>query len=197
MKAAREFLERRWPALLILAGYVGTVVAANWLTDHYGLAAAGLGLLVPAGTYTAGLALGLRDGLQEASNVLWVLAAILAGTVVSFVVSSPVIAVASGVAFLVAEVVDLLVYTPLRNSGRRKLAVVLSNTVGAAVDTALFLTLAAAVLGPWRWPVFWGQMLVKAGYCTLTYLLVRHGVPWLRREVARRVPRQRQLPEGA
>lgn len=185
MNGAREFLKRHWPALLILAAYVGTVVAANWLTDHYGLAAAGLGLLVPAGTYTAGLALGLRDGLQDASNVRWVLAAILAGAAVSFIVSSPVIAVASGAAFLVAEVVDLLVYTPLRNSGRRKMAVVLSNTVGAAVDTALFLVLAAAVLGPWQWPVFWGQMLVKAGYCTVAYLMVRHGVPWVWRRLRR------------
>jgi uncharacterized PurR-regulated membrane protein YhhQ (DUF165 family) len=175
----RAFFKRRWPALLLLVAYVGTVVAANWLTDRYGFVAAGFGLLVPIGTYTAGLALGLRDGLQDASNVRWVLGAIVAGTAVSFVVSSPAIAVASGVAFLVAEVIDLLVYTPLRNGGRRKTAVVLSNTVGAAVDTAVFLTLAASVLGPWQWPVFWGQMLVKAGYCTLAYLAVRYGVPWV------------------
>jgi len=185
MNGAREFIKRRWPALLILTAYVGTVVAANWMTDHYGLASAGFGLLVPAGTYTAGLALGLRDGLQDASNVRWVLAAIVAGSAVSFMVSSPVIAVASGVAFLVAEVVDLLVYTPLRHVGRRKVAVVLSNTVGAGVDTALFLTLAASVLGPWQWPVFWGQMLVKAGYCTVAYLLFRYGLPGVWRRVRR------------
>lgn len=169
----------RVAAALLLLAYVGTVVAANWLTDHYNVVSAGWALLVPAGTYTAGLALGLRDGLQDAGGVRWVLAGITAGAAVSWVVSSPALAVASGAAFLLAELLDLAVYTPLKQAGRKVTAVMVSNTLGAALDTALFLTLATAVLGPWEWPVFWGQMLVKAGYCTVAYLAVRHGVPWV------------------
>ena len=182
---------------LIFLAYIGAVVLANWVTSRYGLVAAGFGLLVPAGTYTAGLALGLRDGLQDAAGVRWVLAAIAAGTGVSVLVSSPALAVASGAAFLLAEVLDLLVYTRLRRRDWRKTAVIVSNTLGAAADTALFLWLAASVLGPWAWPAFGGQLLVKAGYCTLAYLAVRYGVPWLFRKVAGRVSRERQLTEGA
>lgn len=180
----------------IALAYVGTVVFANWVTAGYGLVTAGFALLVPAGTYAAGLALGLRDGLQDAAGVRWVLAAIGGGTAVSLVVSSPALAFASGSAFLLAELLDLAVYTPLRRRGRRVLAVAVSNAAGAALDTALFLALAASVLGPWSWPVFWGQMLVKAGYCTGGYLLVRQGVPWLRREVDG-VSRERQFVDGA
>ena len=188
----RKFLRRRGVAVLVLVAYVGTVVAANWSTDHFGLVAAGLGLLVPMGTYTAGLALGLRDALQDAAGdrrLWWVLAAIGIGTGVSFWVSDPQIAFASGAAFLLAELLDLAVYTPLRDNDRRVLAVVVSNTAGAAADTWLFLWWAPFDL---TGDAFAGQLLVKAGYCTAAYLLVRHGAPWAWRKVVRRraVPRQ-------
>ena len=43
------------------AAYLLTVVAANWLTDRYGLVPVGFGLLVTAGTFAAGLSLVCRD----------------------------------------------------------------------------------------------------------------------------------------
>lgn len=51
------------------------------------------------------------------------------------------IALASGAAFLLSELADYAVYTPVR---RRHLlaAVGLSNTVGAVIDSAVFLWLA-------------------------------------------------------
>ena len=54
---------------------------------------------------------------------------------------APAFALASGVAFLVSELADLAVYTPLE---RRSWigAVALSNTVGLVVDSMLFLALA-------------------------------------------------------
>lgn len=185
--------------VLIFLAYVGTVVAANWLTDHFHLVSAGFGLLVPMGTYTAGLALGLRDALQDAAEdrwPRWVLSAIGVGTVVSFWVSDPQIAFASGAAFLLAELLDLVLYTPLRQRDRRVLAVVVSNTAGGAADTWLFLWWAPFDLTR---EAFTGQMLVKAGYCTAAYLLIRHGLPWMWRKAVRRraVPRERQLTEGA
>jgi len=48
---------------------------------------------------------------------------------------------ASAVAFVVAELFDLLVYTPLRNKGKH-LAVLASGMVGSVVDSALFVVLA-------------------------------------------------------
>lgn len=177
---------RRVLIVMLAVGYVSTVVLANWLTSHFGLVAAGFALLVPAGTYTAGLALGLRDVLQDAAGVWWVLAAIAVGTAVSFVVSDPFIAAASGAAFLVAELADLAVYTPLRRKGRRR-ALVASNAVGAVVDTMIFLWVAGF---PITGQSVAGQLLVKAAWCTAAVLVVR--------EVAgRALPRQRQFAEGA
>lgn len=171
---------------LIFLGYISTVVLANWLTSRYGLVAAGFALLVPAGTYAAGLALGLRDVLQDRAGLRWVLAAVGVGTALSFLAGDARIAAASGIAFLLAELADLAVYTPIRRKGWRR-AMVTSNAVGSVLDTLLFLTIAgfpitAASVG--------GQVLVKAVWCTAAVLAVR--------EVARRaVSRQRQLAEGA
>lgn len=161
-------------ALVIAAAYVGSIFLANYLTQHYQQIPAWFGLLVPAGTYSAGLALGLRDALQDQTGVRWVLAAIGVGTVASWWVS-PALAVASASAFLVSELVDLGVYTPLRNRGRQLTAIALSNTIGAAVDTVIFLSLAGFGL---TWASIGGQMLVKAAFVTAPFLVwkaVRRG----------------------
>lgn len=172
--------------LLLAGAYISTVVLANWVTSRYGLVAAGFALLVPAGTYAAGLALGLRDVLQDRAGVRWVLAAIAVGTAVSFLVGDARIAAASGIAFLLAELADLAVYTPLRRKGWRR-AMVVSNAVGAVLDTLLFLAIAGF---PVTTTSVVGQVLVKAVWCTAVVIAVR--------EVARRaVPRERQLTEGA
>jgi queuosine precursor transporter len=173
-------------ALILALAYVSTVVLANVLTSNLGLVAAGFALLVPAGTYAAGLALGLRDALQDAAGVWWVLAGIAVGTALSYLLGDGRIALASGVAFLLSELLDLAVYTPLRQHGWRR-AVVASNIVGSVVDTLLFLWLAGfAVTGQ----SVGGQLLVKAVWCTAVYLLIRE--VWLRA-----LPRERQLPESA
>jgi uncharacterized PurR-regulated membrane protein YhhQ (DUF165 family) len=96
--------------------------------------------MAPAGVYFAGLAFSLRDALQETLGRRWVIAAILIGALVSAGLSAQ-LALASGLAFLVSELADFMVYTPLRQ--RTWLgAVVASNTVGTIVDSALFLWLA-------------------------------------------------------
>jgi queuosine precursor transporter len=125
---------------LPLAGYMGTIFAANWALATFGLVPVGFGLLAPAGVYFAGLAFTLRDLTQEALGRAWTLGAIVLGAALSALVS-PQLALASGAAFLLSETADLLVYTPLR---RRHFlgAVALSNTVGLVVDSALFLALA-------------------------------------------------------
>jgi hypothetical protein len=178
---------RRTMRVLILAfAYVSTVVLANVLTSNLGLVSAGFALLVPAGTYAAGLALGVRDALQDIAGVWWVLAGIAAGTVLSFVLGDGRIALASGAAFLLSELLDLAVYTPLRQHGWRR-AVVASNLVGSVVDTMLFLWLAGFAINGQS---VGGQLLVKAVWCTAVYLLIREA--W-----GRAVSRQRQLPESA
>lgn len=68
-------------------------------------------------------------------------AAILIAALVSWWVSSPAIAVASGVTFLISESLDFAVYTPLQ---RRWFvpAVIASGIVAAVADSLIFLKLA-------------------------------------------------------
>lgn len=126
--------------MIYLAGYILTIFAANWAIQTYGFVGVGFGLMAPAGVYFAGLAFSLRDGVQETLGKRWVIVAVLMGALLSALVS-PLFALASGVAFLVSELCDFVVYSPLR--ARSWLwAVLLSNTVGLVVDSALFLWLA-------------------------------------------------------
>jgi queuosine precursor transporter len=125
-----------WP----LVAYIATIFAANWAIVTFGPVPVGFGLMAPAGVYFAGLAFTFRDLTQDALGRRWTFGAIIIGAALSALLSGP-LALASGVAFLVSETADLLVYTPLRE--RRWLtAVAASNVVGLVIDSALFLWLA-------------------------------------------------------
>lgn len=150
---------------------LGTIVLANWLTTEYGFVSVGFGLVATAGTYAAGLALGLRDLLQDTGGRWWVLGTILAGGVVSYLIADPFIALASAVAFTVGELADMAVYSPLRSRNWTG-AVVASNLVGAVVDTAIFIGIAfgaAMIQGSML-----GQIVGKA-WATLALLVVVWG----------------------
>jgi uncharacterized PurR-regulated membrane protein YhhQ (DUF165 family) len=162
-----------------IAGYVGAIVAANWLTAHYGLVPVLPGLLVTAGTYAAGAALLLRDVAQDAAGRVAVLAAIVVGGAMSWVMASPPLATASVAAFLIAELADMALYTPLRRRGWAR-AVVASNTVGALLDTLVFLWLAGFGLTVTSVA---GQLVGKVIWATLIPVLIVDGV--LRRRAAR------------
>lgn len=140
-----------------LATYMFSIVAANWLTSTFGLMPIGFGLSVTAGTLAAGFALVARDGVQISCGKRLAVAAIIVGTLLSVVTSTPAIALASGIAFLVSEFVDLAVFTPLRQhtlSG----AVLVSSVVSAPVDTVLFLSIAGFGV---TWQAVVGQFIVK------------------------------------
>jgi len=146
-------------------GFVAAIVLANYITTHYGFVAVGLGYTATAGTYAAGLALGLRDAIQDTLGRRAVLAVILIGAAVSYAVADANIATASAAAVLVSELADLAVYTPIRKRAWAA-AVLLSNTVGAFVDTIVFLTLA----GFFTWSAVPGQMVGKVVWATLVPL---------------------------
>ncbi len=168
-------------AAAVLAAYVGTVVAANWAIAEFGRVPVGFGLVAPAGVYFAGLAFTLRDVAQELAGRLWVLAAIVAGSVVSVPVTlgfvEPVpgmpspwrIAVAAAVAFAVSELADFAVYQPLRR--RRWLtAVAASNVAGLVVDSLVFLWLAFGSL-----QFLPGQVVGKAWMTAAAVLVLAAG----------------------
>lgn len=133
--------------LAAVVAYIATIVAANWLTARYGLVPVGFGLLATAGTYAAGLAFVARDLVQDVAGRAGAVAAIGAGFAISWYLSTPQLAIASALAFLVSELADMAVYTPLRRRGYVRAAIT-SNLVGTVVDTLLFLWLAGFGLVP-------------------------------------------------
>ena len=130
--------------MLYLIGYIATIFAANWALQTFGvipiLVTDELQVAAPAGVFFAGLAFTLRDLTQDTLGKWAVLAAIVVGAACSAFVSLT-LALASGGAFLVSELADFAVYTPLRERGWIR-AVVASNAVGLVLDSALFLWLA-------------------------------------------------------
>lgn len=126
--------------MIWIAAYIATIFAANWAIQTFGVVPVGFGLMAPAGVYFVGLAFTFRDLAHESVARRWILAAIVIGAGLSAIVS-PQFALASGAAFLLSELADFAVYTPLRQRGWLS-AVAVSNAVGLVVDSALFLWLA-------------------------------------------------------
>lgn len=149
-------------ARLAFAAFIFVIVGANLLTQHFGLVT-WLGLTATAGTWVAGFAFVARDYLQDSAGKRWVVTAIILGAVVS-AWFSPQLALASGAAFLLSELADFAIYTPLRESGRTRAAIA-SNVVGSVVDTVLFLWIAGF---PMSGAVT--QVLIKVGGTTLFVL---------------------------
>jgi uncharacterized PurR-regulated membrane protein YhhQ (DUF165 family) len=139
-----------------LTAYIATIPAANLLIEHVGQLPVGFGYLAPAGVYLAGLALVLRDVAREAASRAAVVAAIVVGAALSWWLADPALAVASAVAFAVAESLDYAVYEPLRQRGM-PVAMLASNAVGLLADSLIFLWLAFGSLA-----YLPGQLLGKA-----------------------------------
>jgi hypothetical protein len=163
---------RRAAGLGLLGVYIGSVVAANWLTTRYGLVPVFPGLVTTAGTVAIGGVIMTRDLLQDALGKVAVLAAIVAGAALSYATSSHQIAVASGVTFLAAETLEFAVYTPLRRRagwGTRRWAGVVSvaNLTGDVADTLLFLWIAGF---PLTASTIGGQVLGKT-YVTIAVVI--------------------------
>lgn len=151
--------------------YSAMPVLANLAIALFGMVPVAPGLAAPAGVYFAGAALGLRDLVQHLLGKRWAIYAILAGAAVSYLFT-PEFAIASGAAFLLSEMLDFAVYTPLKARGHVYLAVLASNTVGLAVDSICFLLLAFGSLD-----YLAGQIVGKAEMTIVALALL-----WLARQ---------------
>lgn len=170
--------------LSVFFAFAATIPLANWFMANVGtvcvpkgpcLLPMGFGLMASSGVLIIGIALVLRDWLQELTNWKWSLAAVLLGGVLSLATSAPQVAVAAAVAFTVSELFDLAVYTPLRRRGAA-IAVMASQAVGAAVDSAIFVYLA---FGSFEFSAGTALGKIYAGAAVAVLLIVRD---------ARRVP---------
>lgn len=158
--------------MIYLVGFAGPIWFANWLVTHLGTMRCGNGprlipvlpgeltpsrnsIYAPSGVLAIGVGFTLRDLVQRRTGVKITVLAILAGALLSAALDTS-LALASGLAFLLAEMLDLLVYTPLHY---RNLvgAVVASNIVGVVVDSIIFLTIASGSLA-----LLEGQIIGKA-----------------------------------
>jgi len=168
--------------LLLVAAYVATIPAANWLIHNVGtvcvsdgpcLIPVAPGIMAPSGVVLIGVALLLRDLVQRRAGASWSLACVGAGTALSFFVASPSLAIASGAAFLLSELADFAAFTPLYRR-RFYLALVLSVFAGSVVDSALFLWLAFGSLDHVLGQVI-GKMYAVVAYASMrSFVAVRY-----------------------
>jgi uncharacterized PurR-regulated membrane protein YhhQ (DUF165 family) len=172
--------QRKVEGVLFLVLFALTIPAANWLIGHVGtvcqpegpcLIPVAPGLMAPSGVLMIGLALVLRDLVQRRLGLFAALGAIVAGAVLSAWLAPPAIVIASAAAFLLSELADLLVYTPLQRRGFVR-AVILSSLAGLVVDSAVFLHLAFGSLD-----FLLGQIVGKAWMVLLAIPFVH----WVRR----------------
>lgn len=136
--------------IALTAVFAATIPLANWLIGNVGtvcipqgpcLLPVGFGLTAPSGVLVVGASLVLRDMVHEAGGAKAALIAIGIGGFLSAFFAAPSLLFASVLAFILAELSDLAVYTPLREK-RLWLAVLLSGLVGSVVDSAIFLWIA-------------------------------------------------------
>ncbi len=136
--------------LFAFARFLACVPLANWLILHVGtvcvpdgpcLIPVAPGLMAPSGVALIGLALVLRDVVQRCLGKPASLLAVGFGTVISALIAPPALVLASAAAFLLSELADFAVYTPLAQR-RLVLAVVASSMAGLVVDSIVFLHMA-------------------------------------------------------
>ena len=143
--------------------YVALAILANWLASKWIVTVPFTGgLMAPAGVFCIGGILVLRDWFQQLTNLWRSLALVYIAGIASYAAgvafgwtSLQKIAVASLVAFTVSETLEAVVFTPLRNRSLTA-GVALSSTVGNAVDSWIFLTLAFGSTA-FFWGQFWGK----------------------------------------
>lgn len=154
-----------------LVGYVACIPLANWVVTQVGttcvpggpcLIPVGPGLMVPSGVLLVGVALVLRDLVQRRLGAFAALQAVLVGTLLSGWVAPPGLVLASAASFLVSELADWAVYTPLARRGLAR-AVLLSGLVGLVLDSLLFLHLAFGSLEHLAGQVVGKALMVGAG----------------------------------
>ncbi|MBU3730614.1 MAG: queuosine precursor transporter [Beijerinckiaceae bacterium] len=131
------------------------VVAANILVQHpihfLGLAdhLTWGGLTYPVSFLVTDLT-NRHFGPDRARKV--VIAGFIIGVVLSFVLATPRIAIASGTAFLIGQLLDIGVFNRLRRLEWWR-APLIGSVVGSAIDTALFFSIAFYGIEPMSVPV--------------------------------------------
>ena len=165
-------------AIALVLLYLGAIVAANLSSAHFG---------PEASIYNAFFLIGLNLTTRDRLHDLWgrnrfrnMALLIVAGSALSFAAahlfagSVPPdivarIALASAVAFAVAEGTDALVYQSLRRRPWLERANS-SNFFGAALDSTIFVSIAFG----WQWELIFGQFCAKVAGGFVWSLIIRY-----------------------
>jgi len=193
MTAKRVTLTRQKAAALgYFLAFIACIPLANWMIGNMGTVCPpdapclipvfpkvhNMVLMAPSGVLMVGLALVLRDMVQRRLGRGVGLAAIVAGAALSGAIAPPQLIFASTTAFLLSELADFAVYTPLQSRGL-VLAVLASSVVGLIADSVLFLWLAFGSLD-----FLAGQIIGKLWMVVLSLPFIH----WIRKcEIAGRV----------
>ena len=149
-----------------VAAYVASIVLVNWLFDVLPIIETPLGAWPPA-SLIVGFVLILRD-LAQREVGHYVLLAMLAAGIITYVMVDPFIALASVSAFLVSETADWLVYTVTKRPLRDR--ILASSAVSSPLDSAVFLGL-IGFLSP---ASFILQSLSKFAGALVIWTILRH-----------------------
>jgi hypothetical protein len=129
---------------VLAAGFVALVATMDRAdADHPLGIAVGFGLTALASEVLLGLALGVRDGLDRAGGLPWVLGALAVGTLLLTVAEGPGGSLAGPAAFAGAQVADLVVWRLVRPGLGWRAALVASNLVGAVAYTTVHVAAGA------------------------------------------------------
>jgi uncharacterized PurR-regulated membrane protein YhhQ (DUF165 family) len=170
--------------IITLSLYLSTIPIANWMISNVGTQffpggphtiPIGFGYNAPSGVLMIGIAMFLRDVVQNAYGKKTTLGAIGVGIVLSYFIN-PAVATASAVAFACGELADFAVYTKLRNKTLVG-AVVSSGIIGGIIDSFLFLQIAFGSTAFWQ-----GQVIGKLWMALLGGLLI-----WMANDLPKRM----------
>lgn len=182
----------RTEGYLYFLGFIASIILATWLLSNWGtvrfsphdpwmvpvlpswLTPSGAVLYAPSGVIAVGLSFTFRDLVQRRLGWKFAFLAIVIGAGLSAFLD-PKLALASGVTFLIAETLDLMVYTPLQKN-HLIIAVIGSNIVGLVADSIIFLSLAFGSLA-----FLHGQIVGKAWMTLLALPVIMALREWDRR----------------
>lgn len=168
-------VRKKFEGAIFLVLFCLTIPAANWMIGNVGttcvphgpcLVPVAPGIMAPSGVLMIGAALVLRDLVQRRLGVGFGIGAILVGAAISAGLAPAALVIASATAFLMSELADFAIYTPLARR-RLVLAVVASSMVGLVVDSLVFLWLAFGSLD-----FLLGQIIGKSWMVLLAIPLV-------------------------
>jgi uncharacterized PurR-regulated membrane protein YhhQ (DUF165 family) len=156
-------MEKKW---MFAIGYIISIVMANFFVAWFGIVNY-FGLMFPAGAVFIGLTFSLRDFVQRewghAKCWYFMIASLIITSIMGAALSHlPIplwkVALASGVAFIVSEAIDWLVFYLMKKDIIWRICI--SNIFSTPIDSILFVGIA---FGSWSFlaPPVYGQAIVK------------------------------------